>query len=321
METKNYKNMNKICRLFVILVMLAMTLTAAAQDRINNAIDEFLNDKKSSVFINSQTKADELVPEIQKKALYKMSEFRIERSDRDKLEKLRKVFIAESNNAYKVLMKDANSEGGEMMTVAYGANLDKTTIFGVNNEYNYIVLNIKDPDDSTWRWCFALEWHESKIKSERSNDCYLMGTIVTIYSRDPATERNTQNNVAVRTTILPDGTVVTYNSDNDTKTVVYKNSNVVGNGSTEYSDVDSPSRFRVIFGNLRSLFLDAKREKSGLAMQTTIASRMLDLCKNKGSLLSKDERALCRTTLIDMSNVAEDKYVTGLLRMAADALK
>lgn len=250
-----------------------------------------------------------------------MSEFRIERSDRDKLEKLRKVFIAESNNAYKVLMKDANSEGGEMMTVAYGANLDKTTIFGVNNEYNYIVLNIKDPDDSTWRWCFALEWHESKIKSERSNDCYLMGTIVTIYSRDPATERNTQNNVAVRTTILPDGTVVTYNSDNDTKTVVYKNSNVVGNGSTEYSDVDSPSRFRVIFGNLRSLFLDAKREKSGLAMQTTIASRMLDLCKNKGSLLSKDERALCRTTLIDMSNVAEDKYVTGLLRMAADALK
>lgn len=313
--------MNTIYRLFTALTIMSVTLSVSAQRRIDKAINEFLLDKKSSEYVISNTKEQEFVTADGKNTLYNEIGFRIKHSDADILEKLRKAFLSESANAYNMMMRNANSGSNEQMKIAYGADLSKTFTFGTRSDRNYIVLNIKEPGDSTWRWCYALVWYESKDRISRSKDTYISGSISIIYSRDPKVKRSTSENVSVRTTILPDGTVVTYNSDNDTKTVVYKNSNVVGNGSTEYSDVDSPSRFRVIFGNLRSLFLDAKREKSGLAMQTTIANRMLDLCKNKGSLLSKDERSLCRTTLIDMSQGLNDKYVIGILKMAADALK
>lgn len=313
--------MNNLHRLFTALALTVITLSAAAQERIDKAIDDFVTDSKGSVFVNMNTKEVENGDDKPRKAYYNKMDFTLKSSAMNKLEKLRDVFQSETKNAYRVMIKDAYSRSDEQMVVAYGVNLGNNITYGTRKDRNYIVLNIRDDKDSTWRWSYALMWDESPLRTVSSTDHNVSGSIVSIYSKDPAMTRSGDGNAKLNTTVLPDGTVVTYDSDRDMKTVVYKNSNVVGNGSAEYSDVDSSSRFLVVFGNLRSLFLDAKREKSGLAMQTTIASRMLDLCKNKGSLLSKDERALCRTTLIDMSNVAEDKYVTGLLRMAADALK
>lgn len=316
--------MSTTYRLFITMAMMAAALSASAQERIDKAIDDFLNDNKNVVHIISQTKEEELVSDVNKKALYSSTDFMIERSDRDKLEKLRDAFVAESANAYKVMMKNANSGNDTEMAVGYGAKLDKTVTFGTHSDRNYIVLNVrrmKNLTDTNWRWSYGLVWYDSKEKSAKSKEKYIKGSITVVYSLDPASN-NTQDNTTIhRTTILPDGTVVTYNDTDKTKTVVYKNGNVIKEGDSEYSHVNSSSEFLVVFGNLRSVYLNAYKEQTGLAIKSTVANRLLDLCKNKGEFLSKDEKNLCSNTLMDMSRDANDEYVMGILKMAADALK
>ncbi len=316
--------MNTTYRLFITLAMMAVTLSATAQERIDKAIDDFLNSNKGSVYIISRSKEEELVPEDNKKALYSSTEFRIERSDMDKLEKLRNAFVTESSNAYKVMMKDAFSGNDSEMAIAYGAKLDKTVRYGTHANRNYIVLNVrrmKNLTDNNWRWSYGLVWYDGQEKSEKSKEQYIRGSITVIYSLDPASHNTENRTTGHHTTILPDGTVVTYNDTDNTKTVVYKNGNVVNDGDSEYDKVQNSSDFLVLFGNLRSVYLSAYKEQAGLAIKSTVANRMLDLCKNKGTLLSKDEKSLCCNILTDMSRGENDEYVRGILKMAADALK
>ena len=319
--------MNTKYRLSATLTVIILTLSAYAQQHIDEAINEFLLDKKSSEYILSNNKEQEFVPADGKNALFNEIGFRLKRSDADILERLRKAFLSDSDKAYGMMMKSSGSGSNETIKITYGAELNKSQIFGTYDNRNYIVLNIKDSSDSTWRWSYALVWYDDKSGTGgskyygSSKYAYISGSVHIIHSRDPKVNISKKENVSLRTTILPDGTVVTYNSDKDTKTVVYKNGNVVGDSSADYSDVNSSSRFLVLFGNLRSVFLDAYKEHSGLAMKTTIANRMLDLCKKKGGLLSKGERSLCRNILNEMARGQNDRYIIGLLNMAADTLK
>lgn len=313
--------MNAIYRLSATLTMAVLAMSVFAQQHIGKAIDKFLQDKKSHEYIISNNKNNEYVPEAGKNAMFHEIRFRLIRADIDKLERLRKAFLNDSGKAYFIMMKDAGSGSGETCNIAFGADISKSYTFGTHYDRNYIVLNFRDDSDTTWRWSYALVWYEEKVRDGKGEHNYYSGSIHIIYSRDPKANKEKKENVAVRTTILPDGTVVTYNNENDTKTVIYKNGNIVDDGSDELGDVNSQSKFLDLFGNLRSVFMDAVREHSGIAMETTIANRMLSLCKSKGCLLSKDERALCRTTLTDMSSETYDKYVKSLLKMAADALR
>ena len=313
--------MNAKYRLSAMLTMTVLSISVFAQQHIDKAIDKFLQDRKSHEYITSSKRNNEYVSEAGKNAVFNEIRFRLKRSDTDRIERLRKAFHTDRTKAYFIMMKDAGSGNTETCNIGYGADLDKSHTFGTYDNRNYIVLNFRDDADSTWRRCYALVWYEEKVRSGGTQHNYISGSIHIIYSRDPKMNAAKKKDVTVRTTILPDGTVVTYNNENKTKTVTYNNEAIVREYFGEYSDVNTPSKFFDQFGSLRSVLMDAVREQSGLAMQSTIANRILSLCKSKGSLLDKQERSLCRKALIEMQDLIYDEYVKKLIKMAENALR
>ncbi len=66
------------------------------------------------------------------------------------------------------------------------------------------------------------------------------------------------------------------------------------------------------FGNIRTSMLEIE----DLKLLTSLAQKMVDLCKNHASLLDEKERKACVETLQNMQETIKDRFVAELLQIA-----
>ena len=135
--------------------------------------------------------------------------------------------------------------------------------------------------------------------------------------------------------IQPDGTI-TMDNGKGSVALIDKDGNmkladgqtvlpVVTDGATVNMNLDQVLKKDVIqqFGNLRAAYLSNIKEGNidNTTLLTGLANSILDLCKNKGSQMSADEKEVCITGLKDMQQQTPDKYIKGLFGVAINVLK
>mgnify|MGYP006382180257 FL=1 len=76
------------------------------------------------------------------------------------------------------------------------------------------------------------------------------------------------------------------------------------------------------FGNLRAAYLNNLRDNiDNTNLLTGLANSILDLCKQKGSVMTMDERALCIDGMKELQERTPDKYIKGIFNVAINSLK
>lgn len=76
------------------------------------------------------------------------------------------------------------------------------------------------------------------------------------------------------------------------------------------------------FGNLRAAYLNNLRDNiDNTNLLTGLANSILDLCKQKGSVMTMDERALCIDGMKELQERTPDKYIKGIFNVATNSLK
>lgn len=194
--------------------------------------------------------------------------------------------------------------------IATGDDLKKSVTLGDSPYKNYTVLWTRDKADSLYRRVVALEWWE--------NDGQLAGCLYNIYSRDPQRVKQAEKHVV--TTINPDGSIEKYDSSTNTTRTYLRTEPTADD--YKLATANNSTEFLAKFGNLRAAYLDAVREQTELTYRTSLANRLVSLCQRSASVLSSDERQVCRDALEDMiSKTVEDHYLTSLLQLAQKELK
>ena len=96
-----------------------------------------------------------------------------------------------------------------------------------------------------------------------------------------------------------------------------------GGLSSEASPVNSGTEFMQRFGNLRAAYLESIRGGgvTETALNTGLINKVFELCKNYGSMLTKEEKRVCLDAIEGMKRESVDEYLVSLLDLAKDCLK
>ncbi len=315
--------MKMIDRLMVVLMIVAMPVSAMAQNNMEKAISKFVNGKAAKSIITGEFESIANNPEDTLFTKYNKYTFTVKKNSKE-FKKLHKAFLDNRGKAYNVYTKKAGMTANETRRVGYGSNGEKILEFGTFKERNYIVLLIRAPKNAKRRTAYALVWYDNP-----SGKNMIEGSLHIVSGQDPqktgksVMATTTISNLSSTIKILNDGTVIKTNKDG-TEIIYDKTNNSITRKTTKIDGDDkneptSASEFMQKFGTYRSLYINIAEEHKE-EYRTSIINKMLDLCKNYSSLLTKDEAEVCILGVKKMQKLTSDEYQNGLLSLAVKAL-
>lgn len=326
------------------IMLTALPVCSFAQRNLQKAIDKFVGSPVANgIWKITQDKESE-----SSKDFYYEWGFRLPKSDFKKIDAIRNAFYQDASCSYGLHTKEAGARS-ESNLIGYGRKLDKQVDFCTHKDRNYVLMFVRDAQDSLRRDVYALVWWKDGSKYE--------GTLHHISSYDPqrakwdgdgivprnGTKSSRKNNKTVvssqngSVTTEADGTTII--KDGNGNKVVVRPDGSVSSISSDFLGPnflkDSMSGFPFgtskltvdddvlgEFGNLRAAYLNAVREQSDDAVKTGLAQCILRLCKEDGSKLSADEKKLCIASIKEMKDKTyTDEYIRGLFDLCVKALQ
>lgn len=255
-----------------------------AQQNLKTAIENFINNTSIKQYIKTSIDIEKYGDNTSASTYCKSYKFDLPDENANLINDIHDSFIKDTDSAYNVLIKDANSGNNDQMKITYGKNLEKSFLFGTHKDRNYMIMLVRDQKDSLSRYCYAYVWYK--------NETRICGSIYIIYGKDPQLVK--------------------------TKTLKSLNFNI--KGSTIKNDID----FFEQFGTLRVAFMKYRytiNSEEGLLKMTAITNNIVKMVKTNKHLLNKDERTNVCIELASMQRQLSDKYLKGLLREAMTNLQ
>lgn len=242
-----------------------------------------------------------------------------------KLDKLKEAFLKDSNNGYNYTYMTPQMPA-TATNLVYGPDLEYNVQFFSHKNHNYLLLLVDDKNKAEKRYAYAIAWYE-----------YAGGIrcmLYTIYGDKP--KRKADNKKSPYKTAYLDAlskingfdqttttTTTTTIVDGKDVTVVTSGGNAVPTYTAPTNDIE----FMTQFGNLRVAFLDAIKDSEKKSLQTGIAIKILELCKNHKKVLNKNQEEInaCVSGLGEMMNIARktinDNFINGTLAAALNSLQ
>ncbi|MGN1375395.1 MAG: hypothetical protein ACI4V5_02450 [Prevotella sp.] len=255
-----------------------------AQENVKRAIDGFIDNVAIKQYIKTSVDIEKYGNATNASTYCKSYKFDLPEENNHIVNDIRDSFIKDTDSAYNVLIKDANSGNNNQMNIAYGKNLEKNVLFGTHKDRNYMIMLVRDQKDSLSRYCYAFVWYKNETRT--------CGSIYIIYGKDPQFV--------------------------ETKTLKNLNFNIKG------TFIKNDSDFFEQFGTLRVAFMKYRYDinsEEGLYKMTALTNKIVEMVKTHKHLLNKDERTNVCFELANMQRQLSDKYLKGLLREAMTHLQ
>ncbi len=255
-----------------------------AQQNLKTAIENFINNTSIKQYIKTSIDIEKYGDNTSASTYCKSYKFDLPDENANLINDIHDSFIKDTDSAYNVLIKDANSGNNDQMKITYGKNLEKSFLFGTHKDRNYMIMLVRDQKDSLSRYCYAYVWYK--------NETRICGSIYIIYGKDPQLVK--------------------------TKTLKSLNFNI--KGSTIKNDID----FFEQFGTLRVAFMKYRYDinsEEGLYKMTALTNKIVEMVKTNKQLLNIEERTNVCVELANMQRQLSDKYLKGLLKEAMTYLQ
>lgn len=300
---------------------ILMSLGIHAQKNINNAIDDFVNNKNYEEYIKKEVTMEQNSP-TDKSFCYTYT-FELPANKSKALNRIYEAFDKDASNAYNLAKRSSGISNEELLRIGYGRDLDKTIALGTHIDRNYEIMLFRDSNDSLYRYVYAIVWKE-KVKEDK-----VWGIIYKVYGKDP----KKVNSTFTRTIMKSNGEIITINNKNgqiithqieplSTDNNVYTNNQdvIIRTGD---SPIKTNMDFLRRFGNLRVAYYAIQDEGGAnkLTICTGIVNKILELCKSSGNLLSESEKTVCIDSMKEIQKHCKDNYLKALLNEAINELK
>lgn len=280
--------MNKRLLTGALCCMAAMATTMAQSTVVEQEIDNFVNYCGTNVTID-------IYHSPQRISYSKCFRFAIPNKKKNvlTLQNLELQFKKRVDDSYMYREQKARRPSPELQRVVYGDNNEFSIDFFKYSNTNSIVMLVKDSNDISRRYAYAMSWYVQ--------GSMLHGSVRIIYGRDPQYAANATGN---------DGNV--------------SPSLVIRDAYTDYKMDDSIATdvdFLKRFGNIRA---GIKENSNNALLCTQLTIKLLDLCKHHAYLLDESTRIMCRAEIRrlreEFDDDADKAYFGQLLGMAMDCL-
>lgn len=181
---------------------ILMSLGIHAQKNINNAIDDFVNNKNYEEYIKKEVTMEQNSP-TDKSFCYTYT-FELPANKSKALNRIYEAFDKDASNAYNLAKRSSGISNEELLRIGYGRDLDKTIALGTHIDRNYEIMLFRDSNDSLYRYVYAIVWKE-KVKEDK-----VWGIIYKVYGKDP----KKVNSTFTRTIMKSNGEIITINNKN-----------------------------------------------------------------------------------------------------------
>lgn len=308
-------------QIFVMAFVLLQATVASAQIASETFLNKLLVTDNVEIIGRNDSHAD--LPDGTV-SYCKFAEFTLPGKKKSVIENIERLLVSDQTKAYSVYVKKPGSNTNLQRKQAYdyGANNEYSVTLGTYPSHNYYGMCFADPNDSIRRHAYCFVW----FKDGGKYHCYyyhIYGVKPSEYAAYRETRNRKQgrgNSSTVRTSSYSDGTVVvtqTYGSDGKVVSTT-----TTPQQSTD--DVKTDLDFMLQFGNLRAAFLDAIKDTDAKTLQTGIVVKIVRLCKEKGNMLSNNEKGTCINSLEEMfttlRKVNADSFMSGMLQEAKNVL-
>ena len=321
----------------IILTMVAMwaTVSASAQETIQNTYQKVIGNSAVELLSRSdyQDRTDSPT------TYCKFTEFKMPQTNKNLIKQMEQAMLKDQNRAYSFFIRKPEAKMSTLNTnkVVYGPNNEYGVTLGSNKSHYYYATYFKEPSDSTRRHAYIFVW----FKEEKDFHCYYYH----IYGMTPeAVKSVTKNSLSslakgnrIRSTLSGNTLIIEQYDEQGNKTLqqvrVSDDNKTIDDLSTDDDVTVKPSKvtndveFMTQFGLLRVAFLDAIKTPSQKMLQVGLATKIVALCKDHGNLLTDGERTICKSTIIDMTNIMNnttrgggDIYLVGILKQAIEYL-
>lgn len=299
--------MNTVKFVAISMLCAVMPVASSAQENLKHAINDFVSDKGLTQYIkssydmeNAENNEGNIV------SYFKRYVFELPNGKRKKLDKVLEGFEKDTNVAYQVKKKDAGVYEGAFPRIGYGEKLDKSVSIKAYLERNYCLMFVRDKQDSLRRYVYAISW------SNQEKDDTLTGEIIEIYSPDP--QKRVTVNVDDNAESLKRVTEAAHLME-----LAHLEENV-----TSKDDIKNSTDFLRRFTTLRVAYLnkDLRKHFAGWeTLQMTLINKIVELCRNYGNLLNKEERIFCMRGIKSMITKTNDQFQKELLVLAISSLE
>ena len=303
-------------KILIVALVLLQTAAASAQQQTEACIKKILSAPGVETLGKNDSQAD--LPDGTV-SFCKFVEFTVPSKKKSLLENMERAVIADQAKAYSVYVRKPGSNSSKeqrKQAYDYGANNEYSVTLGTYPSHNYYGMCFADPNDSIRRHAYCFVWFKEDGGNYHCYYYHIYGVKPSEFAAYKKSRLRKSSGSRVRTSSYSDGTVVvtqTYDSDG----------NVVSTTSAPQqsaADVKTDLDFMLQFGNLRAAFLDAIKDADAKTLQTGLVVKIARLCKEKGKILSANEKKTCVNSLTDMCSVLrktnDDSFMAGMLQEA-----
>ena len=317
-----------------LLILLMLPMGMQAQEHIEQAFRKFIRQTKVSKF---EIKGNE-PGKKGFKSYQNTYTFSLPAASAADISTLCKAFETDEEQSYNTIrITDGDHQGVASLTLANHSTL----ILGEKYD-NLTLMCYADPNDSTMRYAYALEWNSLK-------DGQLKGRIVTSYSRRPKDKRETTNEQILRFS-FPSFTSSLGSKDKQSHVVQHIDKaltekdvqNLRKRWNSKSREAMEKIQKKIREGGAYYVINDTLMAPDNMDSATWLAqfnamknlterspdsnttpykvSTLYDLCKHSGALDS-DARAIVHKELLKLIEIVKDPFQKDLLRQSAENLK
>lgn len=295
--------------LITAIAAFVAAVAAQAQGNITKAIDAFISNKDVIENLTLSSRVEEDKDGSGNKCKFYHYTFSLPTSKTKLFTPLRTAFMKDAPKAYSVYTKSAGTSSYNTERIAYGQNLERSIEFGAKSDHNYLLMLVRDPQDSLRRSVYALVWYDDKKKDTFNGD------IFQIYSRAPRKVDSRKS----KTYIVKSkkyGDIDLSGLDFDKKDLNLENLGAYldGDGSVYNSTdkVSSGTEFLQRFGNFRAMYLRSIENDASLEYRTALVNRIVRFVEENKKVLSRDDKYVCYSGLKELKEKTKDKYLAHL---------
>ncbi len=283
----------KTKKLFIAAaITLALPLTATAQTHLKKATADFLNGNAMDEYINSRS------TEKGEDYSYNITYFSIPKPKSGQLKEILRAFELDAKGAYGSFSKGANKDSNASISIAYGKDNRQGVSFGTLQDHNYKAAYFRDGSNKEFRTVYALVWYDEKGGN-------ISGSLWIIYGKDPQKSKGFS----------------IWNGNDLEQLKELKNIDWNAFSFSRSDSVGSSKEFLSRFGSLRELYKTAKQEQGGDLYRTSMANKIMLLCKSGGKYLNPDEKKFVAEGINELKKYCYDNYRKGLFELAVKYLK
>ncbi len=342
--------------IYIIAILLASTMpvTGMAQSIIDKAISDFL--ANSALSSHNQAKKTIQSGQTDITEYHYTYYFSLPANKEKPIKQLQKAFDQESANAYNYQTRPAGLNEDLITTVGFGEN-NQSFSFGEFKNRNYTVMFLHDKKQPKYRYAYVLLWYTDNKGKD------ITGQIHKFYSIDPKKKRDDfqreYNNIVA---VLPSVTYPFYESQlkkitnladlrkavksiqegnwNVDKSISQKGISSLQKGTEtilsltrddESAKNINDKNFLTVFNLLRSTISESWKDPDieKESVRSTLATKLLELCKNNTSKLEPAEKKLCINSINTLIKEnynrtygdGEMEFTKGLLNLCIEQLK